>query len=141
MTACSPILAFGAPTFRPSSTRRFAARALMPEALRWRSAHYRQSSFSVIAGCHQSGPNCEHLPRDRASVWISPRAVLMEGRMVSIHVDIAKLEWRPGSAKYGPVAIHDGNEILQSAILSDPRQQHGRLHLSSNGRPPPGYLF
>jgi len=41
--------------------------------------------------------------------------------MVSIHVDIEKLEWRPGSAKYGPVAVHEGKEIIQSAILSDQR--------------------
>ncbi len=60
--------------------------------------------------------------------------------MVSIHVDIAKLEWRPGSAKYGPVAIHDGNEILQSAILSDRRQEGGGLALLSKVSPPPGKL-
>ncbi len=36
--------------------------------------------------------------------------------MVSIHVDIEKLEWKPGSAKYGAVAVHDGKEIIQSAV-------------------------
>jgi hypothetical protein len=45
--------------------------------------------------------------------------------MVSIHVDIDKLEWRPGSAKYGLAAIHDGKEIIQSKILSDRRQEGG----------------
>src|SRR5207249_3553222 len=52
-------------------------------------------------------------------------AALMEGRMVSLHVDIEMLEWRPGSAKYGSVAVHDGKEIIQSAILSDRREQGG----------------
>ena len=58
--------------------------------------------------------------------------------MVSIHVDIEKLEWRPGSAKYGPVAVHEGKEIIQSAILSDRRQEGGGLALLSKVAPPPG---
>src|SRR5215467_4375984 len=62
----------------------------------------------------------------------------MEGNMVSIHVDIEKLEWRPGSAKYGLVAIHEGKEIIQSAILSDRRQEGGGLALLSKVEPPPG---
>jgi len=62
----------------------------------------------------------------------------MEGNMVSIHVDIEKLEWRPGSAKYGPVAVHEGKEIIQSAILSDRRQEGGGLALLSKVAPPPG---
>ena len=33
--------------------------------------------------------------------------------MVSIHVDLEKLEWKPGSAKYGAVAVHEGEEIIQ----------------------------
>lgn len=60
--------------------------------------------------------------------------------MVSIHVDIEKLEWIPGSAKYGPVALHDGKEIIQSAILSDRRQDGGGLALLSKVSPPPGKL-
>jgi hypothetical protein len=62
----------------------------------------------------------------------------MEAGMVSIHVDLEKLEWRLGSAKYGPVAIHDGKEIIQSAILSDRRQEGGGLALLSKVSPPPG---
>jgi hypothetical protein len=58
--------------------------------------------------------------------------------MVSIHVDIEKLEWRPGSAKYGSVATHEGKEIIQSAILSDRRQEGGGLALLSKVSPPPG---
>jgi hypothetical protein len=58
--------------------------------------------------------------------------------MVSIHVDIEKLEWRPGSAKYGPVTIHEGKEIIQSAILSDRRREGGGLALLSKVSPPPG---
>jgi hypothetical protein len=58
--------------------------------------------------------------------------------MVSTHVDVEKLEWRPGSAKYGPVAIHEGKEIIQSAILSDRRQEGGGLALLSKVSPPPG---
>jgi hypothetical protein len=60
--------------------------------------------------------------------------------MVSIHVDIDKLEWRPGSAKHGAVAIHDGKEIMQSKILSDRRQEGGGLALLSKVSPPPGKL-
>ena len=60
--------------------------------------------------------------------------------MVSLHVDIEMLEWRPGSAKYGSVAVHDGKEIIQSAILSDRREQGGGLALLSKVSPPPGKL-
>jgi hypothetical protein len=60
--------------------------------------------------------------------------------MVSIHVDIEKLEWKPGSAKYGPAALHDGKEIIQSKILSDRRQEGGGLALLSKISPPPGKL-
>jgi hypothetical protein len=60
--------------------------------------------------------------------------------MVSIHVDIEKLEWAPGSAKYGPAVIHDGKEILQTKILSDRRQEGGGLALLSKVSPPPGKL-
>ena len=58
--------------------------------------------------------------------------------MVSIHVDVEKLKWKPGSAKYGPVAVHDGKEIIQSAILSDRREQGGGLALLSKVSPPLG---
>src|SRR5260370_34665191 len=60
--------------------------------------------------------------------------------MVSIHVDIEKLEWKPGSAKYGAVAVHDGKEIIQSAVLSDRRQEGGGVGLLSKVSPPPGKL-
>jgi hypothetical protein len=62
----------------------------------------------------------------------------MEGFMVSIHVDVEELKWKPGSAKYGPVAVHDGKEIIQSAILSDRREQGGGLALLSKVSPPLG---
>jgi hypothetical protein len=64
----------------------------------------------------------------------------MEAAMVSIHVDIDKLEWRPGSAKYGPAGVHDGQEIIQSKILSDRRAEGGGLALLSKVSPPPGKL-
>jgi hypothetical protein len=60
--------------------------------------------------------------------------------MVSIYVDIEKLEWTGGSAKYGPAAVHDGKEIMQSKILSDRRQEGGGLALLSKISPPPGKL-
>jgi hypothetical protein len=60
--------------------------------------------------------------------------------MVSIHVDVEKLEWTPGSAKYGSRAIHHGEEIIQSKILSDRRQEGGGLALLSKISPPPGKL-
>jgi hypothetical protein len=60
--------------------------------------------------------------------------------MVSIHVDIEKLEWTPGSAKYGAAAVYDGKEIIQSKILSDRRQEGGGLALLSKVSPPPRKL-
>lgn len=60
--------------------------------------------------------------------------------MVSIHVDIENVAWRPGSAKYGASALHDGKEIVQSAILSDRRSEGGGLALLSKVSPPPGKL-
>jgi hypothetical protein len=60
--------------------------------------------------------------------------------MVSIHVDIDQLEWMPGSAKYGAVAVHDGKEIIESKILSDRRAEGGGLALLSRVSPPPGKL-
>jgi hypothetical protein len=58
--------------------------------------------------------------------------------MVSIQVDLEELEWRLGSAKYGPVAVHEGDEVIQSAILSDRRKEGGGLALLSKVSPPPG---
>jgi hypothetical protein len=63
-----------------------------------------------------------------------------EEEMVSLLVDIDKLEWRPGSAKYGPVATSDGKEIIQSKILSDRRAEGGGLALLSKVSPPAGKL-
>jgi len=60
--------------------------------------------------------------------------------MVSLHVDVETLEWVPGSAKYGPVAIHEGKEIIQSKVLSDRRRDGGGLALLSRVSPPPGKL-
>jgi len=60
--------------------------------------------------------------------------------MVSLHVDVETLEWVPGSAKYGPVAIHEGKEIIQSKVLSDRRRHGGGLALLSRVSPPPGKL-
>src|SRR5260370_20605953 len=114
MPACSPISAFGGTTLRPSSTSGCAATTLTPKALRWRSAHYRQLSFSVIADCRRSGLNPEHLPRGRASSRPRPAVVPMHAGMVSIHIDLEKLDWRPGSAQYVPVALHAGTEIIHS---------------------------
>ncbi|HUN39629.1 MAG TPA: hypothetical protein VMU81_05010 [Acetobacteraceae bacterium] len=60
--------------------------------------------------------------------------------MASIHVDIENVAWRPGSAKYGPSALHEGKEIMQSKTLSDRRQEGGGLALLSKVSPPPGKL-
>ena len=60
--------------------------------------------------------------------------------MPSNHLDLDNLEWRPGSAKYGDVAVHDGKEIIESAILSDRRPEGGGLALLSRVSPPPGKL-
>jgi|SRR5215469_1255070 len=61
-----------------------------------------------------------------------------EGGMASIHVDIEELEWKPGSAKYGPAATYGGEEIIQSKVLSDRRAEGGGLALLSKISPPPG---
>src|SRR5207244_2525777 len=82
-------------------------------------------------------------PDRTLSVWLRYTAASnagKEGRMVSIHVDIERMEWTPGSAKYGSAAIYDGREILQSKILSDRRQQGRGLALLSKVSPPPGKL-
>jgi len=60
--------------------------------------------------------------------------------MASVHVNIENLEWRPGSAKYGRAALHEGKEVMQSMILSDRRQEGGGLALLSKVSPPPGKL-
>lgn len=60
--------------------------------------------------------------------------------MASVHVDIENVEWRPGSAKYGPAALHEGKEIIESKVLSDRRQEGGGLALLSKVSPPPGKL-
>jgi len=60
--------------------------------------------------------------------------------MASVRIDIENTEWRPGSAKYGSAALHEGKEIIQSKILSDRRQEGGGLALLSKVSPPPGKL-
>ena len=60
--------------------------------------------------------------------------------MASTHIDLDNVEWRPGSAKYGPMALHEGKEIIQSKILSDRRLEGGGLALLSKVSPPPGKL-
>jgi len=60
--------------------------------------------------------------------------------MASVHVDIENVEWRPGSEKFGPAALHEGKEIIRSKILSDRRQEGGGLALLSKVSPPPGKL-
>src|SRR6516162_293832 len=61
--------------------------------------------------------------------------------MVSTHVDIDKAEWTPGTAFYGPAALHDGKEIVQLKILSDRRQQGGGIAWLAKFSPPPGKLI
>jgi len=61
--------------------------------------------------------------------------------MVSTHVDIDMAEWTPGTAFYGPTALHDGKEIVQLKILSDRRQQGGGIAWLAKFSPPPGKLI
>jgi len=61
--------------------------------------------------------------------------------MVSTHFDIDKAEWTPGTAFYGPTALHEGKEIVQLKILSDRRQQGGGIAWLAKFSPPPGKLI
>ena len=60
--------------------------------------------------------------------------------MTSIHVDLDKIEWTPGSAYKGPDALYQGREVFYREVLSDRRQEGGGLAVLSKICPPPGKM-
>ena len=61
--------------------------------------------------------------------------------MISIHVDLDQAEWTPGTAFYGPAALHEGREIVQLKILSDRRAAGGGVAYLLRATPPAGKLI
>ena len=61
--------------------------------------------------------------------------------MASIHVDIEKAEWTPGTPFYGPAAVYQGQDSGQLKVLSDRRQEGGGLAWLAKFSPPPGKLI
>lgn len=47
--------------------------------------------------------------------------------MQSFSVDVADMEWSPGSPFYGPDAIWQGRELVQLKVLSDRRGDGGGI--------------
>ena len=60
--------------------------------------------------------------------------------MRSIHVDLDRIEWTPGSAYKGPEALYQGQEVFYRKVLSDRRQEGGGLAVLSKICPPPGKM-
>jgi hypothetical protein len=61
--------------------------------------------------------------------------------MVSVHVDIEKLEWASAVPFYGPNAVHDGKEIVPLKVLSDRRAEGGGIAWLARFSPPSGKLI
>ena len=61
--------------------------------------------------------------------------------MASIHVDVAAVEWTPGTPFYGPGAVHEGRDIVRLKILSDRRAEGGGVAWLARFSPPPGKLI
>ena len=51
--------------------------------------------------------------------------------MTSIHADLDRIEWTPGSAYKGPNALCQGQEVFYRKVLSDRRQEGGGLAVLS----------
>jgi hypothetical protein len=60
--------------------------------------------------------------------------------MTSIHVDLDRMEWTPGSAYKGPEVLYQGQEVYYRKVLSDRRQEGGGLAVLSRICPPPGKM-
>jgi len=61
--------------------------------------------------------------------------------MVSIHVDVEKLEWTSGVPFYGSGAVHHGKDIVQLKVLSDRRSEDGGIAWLARFLPPSGKLI
>jgi hypothetical protein len=60
--------------------------------------------------------------------------------MTSIHADLDRIEWTPGSVYKGPDAVYQGQEVFYRKVLSDRRQEGGGLAVLSKVCPPPGKM-
>jgi len=58
-----------------------------------------------------------------------------------LNVDVAALEWQPGSPWYGPGAVHAGREVIELKVLSDRRAEGGGVAYLLHFMPPPGKLI
>jgi hypothetical protein len=61
--------------------------------------------------------------------------------MASMHVDYTAMDWTGAVPFYGPVAVHDGKDIVQLKILSDRRTEGGDIAWLVRFLPPPGKLI
>jgi hypothetical protein len=61
--------------------------------------------------------------------------------MVSTHVDIENTEWTGGAPFYGPVAMHQGKDIVRLKVLTDRRSEGGGIAWLAKFSPPPGKLI
>lgn len=57
--------------------------------------------------------------------------------MATEHVNTETAEWAPGSPIYGPVAIYEGEEVVQLKMLSDRRAEGGGIAYLVRFSPPP----
>ena len=54
--------------------------------------------------------------------------------MTSIHVDLDRMKWTPGSAYKGPEVLYQGQEVYYRKVLSDRRHEGGGLAVLSTSR-------
>jgi hypothetical protein len=57
--------------------------------------------------------------------------------MQSLNVDVATLEWQPGSPWYGQGAVFEGREVIELKVLSDRRGEGGGVAYLLHFMPPP----
>jgi len=65
----------------------------------------------------------------------------MSQALQSLNVDVAALDWQPGSPWYGPGALFEGREVIEIKELSDRRRDGGGVAYLLHFMPPPGKLI
>jgi hypothetical protein len=65
----------------------------------------------------------------------------MSQALQSLNVDVAALDWEPGSPWYGPGARFGGREVIEIKVLSDRRQDGGGVAYLLHFMPPAGKLI
>jgi hypothetical protein len=61
--------------------------------------------------------------------------------MASTHVDYTAMEWTSADPFYGPMAVYDGQDVVQLKVLSDRRPEGGGIAWLVKFTPPPGKLI